>query len=308
MSAGTFEAFDLDHLALIDVRGADARAFLAAQLTSDLRRVTPAASQLSAWCTAQGRVIATLRVVEMDAGFVLVLARDLVEPVLRRLRMFVLRSKVTLAAAAELAVFGVRGAPPGWAPDALPRDVDGATRFDSGVVVRVHGTPMRHLLLAQPATIDRLRTAARTAGSLRDALAWRHADIDAGIAHVALAASEQFLPQMLNLDCVGAVAFDKGCYPGQEVVARLKYRGQLKRRMYRAWSAAAATPAPNARLAVIAGDAQDHGNVVDAVPGGDGRQRMSVVLPIALADARIGLDDADTAPVDVEPVPYPLAD
>jgi folate-binding protein YgfZ len=192
--------------ACIDVGGPDAEPFLQNQLTSDVGGVG-ASVALGAWCTAKGRVIVVFRLRRTGDGFTLALPANLVDPVLKRLTMYRLRSRVTL-------------------------DARQATADDLGI----------------DAALDRN--------------AWMTANIEAGRAVIAANESELYTPAMLNLDLIGAVSFDKGCYPGQEVVARTHYRGASKRRMYRYGFDGDLESGERLTL-----DGRDVGTVVNAVAG-----------------------------------------
>lgn len=283
----------LSHLAAIDVRGADARDFLAAQLTSDVARLPAGHSQPAAWCNPQGRVIATLRVVDLGDGFRLVLAADLRERVLERLRMFVLRARVELVSASAV-LAGCFGRPAGRAPQALPQQTD-ATASDGAITfVRMPGAE-RYLVTGAPAAVRALSAEDPQALPER----WRVADIEAGLANVYAATSERFLPQMLGLDRIGGLAFDKGCYPGQEVIARLHYRGGLKRRLYRGTVAGAAPPpAPGSAIVTAAGETA--GEVVDAAHAPGGAVRLLAVLADAQAREQLVLECGST-PLELVP-------
>jgi hypothetical protein len=258
---------------------------------------------LSAWCTAQGRVIATIRVVRQGDGYRLVLARDLAERVAKRLKMFVLRARVGVTdASADVAVAGLI-APPPRLPAAANLEVDAAVAIDDGALVRSPGPTPRWLAIGSPSTLEALGA---DAGSV-DATAWRGSDIDAGLPHVCAATTELFVPQMLNLDALAGVAFDKGCYPGQEIVARLRYRGGLKRRLYRAVCAGAAAPAPGTALYCdAAGPEESVGNVVDAVAGTDGVVHLTAVVVMERAGSVLRVGGASGPPLDLRPLPYPL--
>lgn len=214
---------------LLLAAGEDARAFLHAQLTNDLEKLPPGEARFAGWCTAKGRLLATFLVVPTAGGYLLQLAADLVPAVSKRLAMFILRSKVKLTDASPAwTQYGVWGAEAAESLAALgcplpARDLGVAESADA-VVVRLAAD--RFLLLADAALAGRV-------GPTTDAGGWRLADIRAGRARIEAATQDQFVPQMVNLERAGGVDFRKGCYPGQEIVARAQYRGAVKRRMFR---------------------------------------------------------------------------
>jgi len=218
----------LDSLGVLRARGADMVRFLQGQLSNDLTRLSAECSLLAGYHNPQGRVIGVLRLVHLAADDVLaVLPRELVVPVAQRLAKFILRAKVKLADESSLWV--IAGLPGRAATDLpeLPHAVDRAARIDESIVVRLAGESPRWLVVSPAA--QRLALDSSPALAAR----WQRLAIAAGAPQVYAATSEHFLAQMLNLDVLGAIAFDKGCYTGQEVIARAHYRGRVKRRMQR---------------------------------------------------------------------------
>ena len=201
----------LTRYGLLSVSGDDAREFLHAQLTNDILSLTADRAALAGWCSAKGRLLATFLVIPAPQGFLLQLARDLAPAVAKRLSMFILRSKVKLADESEAwTQHGI------WNADWSKPGVSW-----QGDVVTVRVGERRFLQLGrelnEPATADE-------AG-------WTLQEIRAGHPLISSATQDQFVPQMVNLEKLGGIDFQKGCYPGQEIVARAQYRGQVKRRM-----------------------------------------------------------------------------
>jgi len=204
------ECARLSRYGLLAVTGADARDFLHAQLTNDVAHLPPERSAFAGWCTAKGRLLATLLVIPAPDGFLLQLAKDIAPAVAKRLSMFVLRSKVKIADESDAWLqYGV------WQP--LP-----AVSWDGGAVSVPVGD-RRHLKLGKGLT----QSCARSEDE------WTLEEIRAGRPWIMAATQDKFVPQMVNLETLGGVDFQKGCYPGQEIVARAQYRGEVKRRMQR---------------------------------------------------------------------------
>lgn len=207
----------LNDLGVIRAQGADAAAFLHGQLTSDFASLAPTEARLTGFCSAKGRLLATLigwRSAEDE--LLLVLPAELLPPILKRLSMFVMRAKCKLSdVTADWQLWGLTGeAGPGltW------------TRGENGAI-RLPDAPGQALyLLPLPA--------AAQAPALPAADDWHWLAVQSALPWVLAATSDQFVPQMLNFELLGGVNFKKGCYPGQEVVARSQYRGSLKRRSY----------------------------------------------------------------------------
>jgi folate-binding protein YgfZ len=205
----------LTRYGVLSVFGADARDFLHAQLTNDIKNLPPERAALAGWCSAKGRLLASFVVIPAAPGYLLQLARDLAPAVAKRLSMFVLRSKVKVADESDAwAQFGVWNAP--W-------DESRVAWENGGVTVPLGE---RRFLRLEPA-------AAAALVPNHEEQAWTLQEIRAGRPLITAATQDQFVPQMVNFETLGGVDFRKGCYPGQEIVARAQYRGQVKRRMVR---------------------------------------------------------------------------
>jgi hypothetical protein len=253
----------LTRYGLLSVTGADARAFLHAQLTNDIENLPPARAALAGWCSPKGRLLASFLVIPTSQGFLLQLSRDLVPVVLKRLTMFVLRSKVKIAdASAQWQQLGVWGGVPGLE---VPSAAFAVTEGDA--VLAVRAGEARFLVLARD--IAPFETGEKLAEER-----WALEEIRAGRPLITEATQDQFVPQMVNFDTLGAVNFQKGCYPGQEIVARAQYRGQVKRRMKLMQAPPGAEPKP--------GQEFEGGTVVDAAPAENGWALLAV-LPVAAA-------------------------
>lgn len=220
-------------LGVLHVRGADSVSFLQGQLSNDLLLIGADRAVLAGYHNPQGRVIALLRVLQLAGDDLLaILPRELVASVAQRLGKFVLRSKVKLADESDQWVIsGLIESERARAADTgagLPAAINEVAHRGAALVVCVAQRPARWLLL-NPASEPPL-SAASSAGATE---VWERLAIAAGEPEVYAATSEAFVAQMLNLDALGAIAFDKGCYTGQEVIARAHYRGRVKRRMQR---------------------------------------------------------------------------
>ena len=225
----------LTHLALVRASGADVETFLQGQLSNDVRQVRAERAQLSSFNSPRGRMLAVLHLLRAGDALLLELPRAVLEATLKRLSMYVLRSKVKLAEAADLFQFGVAG------PEAatilagldLPVPTAALECAWSGpvCVTRRLGSVPRYTLLLPAANAagwwKDLRGRAPAAGTQ----AWKLLEIEAGVPAIYPETQDRFVPQMCNLDTLGGISFDKGCYTGQEVVARVHYRGAVKRHM-----------------------------------------------------------------------------
>jgi tRNA-modifying protein YgfZ len=232
MCAG-YGSVPLARLGVLRARGADAVSFLQGQLSNDLSLLAPERSLLAGYHNPQGRVIALLRLVQLAPGDVLaIFPRELIGPLMQRLAKFILRSKVTLTD--ESALWRVSGliapnaARAGSLGTALPAGANEAARIGEAIAVCVALQPPRWLFLGaadQPAMPEGSSPAAPEV--------WQRLAVAGGEPQVYQSTCEEFVAQMLNLDLIGAIAFGKGCYTGQEVIARAHYRGRVKRRLQR---------------------------------------------------------------------------
>jgi folate-binding protein YgfZ len=307
----------LDALGVLRARGPDALSFLQGQLSNDLTRLGADRSLLAGYHNPQGRVIALLRVLQPAPGDLLaVLPRELVPTVIARLSKFVLRAKVKLGDESQAwrisgllagveedaAVSAVHPAAVGNLAAALPAALDSVAHGADAVAVRVARQPARWLRLTSASGAP-----LPDAGVAAPAEIWQRVAIAAGEPQVFAATSEEFVAQMLNLDAVGAIAFDKGCYTGQEVIARAHYRGRVKRRLQRF-----VTSLPQAPLRPgDAGTLTDGRGfkVVDAVQRADGRcEFLAVALLIEdeSAPAISATASGERLAAETLPLPYPL--
>lgn len=224
------------HFSIIRVSGRDAQSFLQGQLSSDLREVSESRSQYSSYSNAKGRVLGNFLIWQFRGDYFLLVSADIATALCRRLSMFVLRSEVKLEVLAEpWLLAGVKG---GGAEAVLkdvftevPAQPHDVIANESGAIIRL---PAGNLLLSYDASASgsiksRLEQVCRQVG----VEAWSLLDIAAGVPWVTRPTQEQFVPQMINMDVLGGISFKKGCYPGQEIVARTQYLGKVKRRLFR---------------------------------------------------------------------------
>lgn len=279
--------YELPAFGLIRVQGTEARSFLQGQLTNDINLVSPEQAQLSAWCNPKGRMLAIFLIFEQDGSLYLKLPLERLPATLKRLRMFVMRSDVQLSdASQELVGTGLVGCIPDAPPTAY------ACQTSPGLsLIRMPGADGRILAIGTDGQIAKLRRCEAMCNKVESS-AWALADIRAGMPQVYDATAEAFVPQMLNLDLIPAISFTKGCYTGQEVVARTKYLGQVKRRMFHASFDSEQMPAIGTELhSASSQSAQGAGKLVDVAPVAPGRFEALVMAEISSAvagDLKIG--------------------
>jgi tRNA-modifying protein YgfZ len=270
----------LIHSGLIRFAGPDAQAFLHAQLTSDVAALDDGRSQYSGYCTPKGRLIATMLVVRQGESFLLQVPALLREALQKRLSMYILRSKVKVYdATPELAQLGLTGAGAAKAIESLlgaaPNGLHEAVSHDGATAVRL---PLdRYLLLVPHGNVAHIHAALGvTAPAQADY--WEWLNIRAGVPTISLETQEEFVPQMVNLDKIGALTFTKGCYPGQEIVARMHYLGKLKERMYLAHLEGDSAPAPGDKLYGSDLGDQATGMIVNAARSPEDRYDLLVAV------------------------------
>jgi folate-binding protein YgfZ len=285
-------------LASVVIGGADARLFLQGQLSNDLRHLTPQRALLASCKSAQGRVQAVVTLLERDDGITAVVSASMAKRLVTRLRGYVLRSKVTFVDEPGQVLVPLTAARAAGMVDALPQAPGVCVTRDALTVLRWWSADERYLLIAP-------RDAAPVAGESDADLHWRCADIAAGLPHVYPQTHESFVAQMLNLDLLGAISFDKGCYTGQEIVARTHYRGTIKRRMLR-FAADCEVPAPGTRVLHAGTHA---GEVVDAcmaAPESGHRCELLAVVSLDHVDGALTLDGMAGSALTRSKLPYDI--
>ena len=286
---------------LIRAQGPDAANFLQGQLTQDVVHLPPGQARLAGFCTPKGRLMASFVVWRANPAshpdtFYLACSADLLAPTLKRLAMFVMRAKCKLSdASAELRLYGLAGAPSlaaaGVSPSAAAWSVLNLDAGQALVLPAVGGQPRG--LLAWPAD-DPVPPALASLPALAPA-AWAWLEVCSGVVRIVTATAEHFVPQMVNFELVGGVNFQKGCYPGQEVVARSQYRGTLKRRAL-AFDCAADL-APGQAVFHSADPGQPAGEVALAAPRPGGGSSALVEVKLAALDGGSLHLDSITGPL-----------
>ena len=306
----------LTDLGLIAVAGDDAAAFLHNQLTNDVEHLGTDQARLAGYCTPKGRLQATFLMWRDTENVYLQLPHAIQAPLQKRLSMFVLRAKAKLRDASEEAatgaVLGLGGAKAADAlaarigvalPDAPYRKIAGAF----GSVIRLadaFGAP-RFLWVTAPETAVAALGALQPDLALGGNQAWQLAQIHAGVPQVTQPTQEQFVPQMVNFELIGGVNFKKGCYPGQEIVARSQYLGKLKRRMVLATLPNAAARAGDE---VFSSDDPDQpsGMIVSAAPNGAGGADALVEIKLAALEHEVRHGSAGGTQLAFLPLPYAI--
>ena len=258
-------------LGLILVTGDDAKDFLQNQLSNDIAEIDENHFQLSSYSTPKGRMLAIFRVVRIDNGYLLICPLSLLPELLPRLQLYVVHSKVSLAdASAHFSRIAIKTDEAGIiGQDYLPTNEGEVVQSDSLIALNLGQSDDQSRFLLLSLVVDEAITIwKRLSESLQASsfAAWRLSEIKAGIPVIYTETSEQFVAQMSNLNLLGGVNFKKGCYPGQEIVARMQYLGKLKRRMFLTRIETDECPVPGDDLVGTNTEVADgSGKVVDAV-------------------------------------------
>jgi folate-binding protein YgfZ len=301
---------ELRAVGLISVRGPDAQSFLHAQLTSDIAGLAPSRTQWSGYCSPKGRLLATFLVWRDDNEFLLQLPDSLREGIQARLARYVLRARVTLGNA-ESRLYGV------WGDDArgtvgriagkVPGEAHEVIVAESLRVARI--AIDRFLVLAPSEGAATVRTMLLSQAREASESVWSRLDIEAGIPIILPQTQDEYVPQMVNLDAIGGVSYTKGCYPGQEIIARMHYLGRLKQRAYRIHLPVNEPPLPGDPLySPVFGD-QASGGVLYAAPSqAHGYEALAVVQTSAARTGKLHLKRVGGPAVELKPLPYALPD
>lgn len=307
-SANSTVLCDLSQFGTLRVSGEDAQSFLQNLLSNDIRCVDATHAQLSSFNTAKGRMLAVFLIWRDGEDFCLQLPVSILDMMRKKLSLYVLRAKVKISDASnELICLGVSGKNAESLLRKIYGDVPSAHRgclTTAGAhILRINDTRFQISSAPSnaPALWNKLVTEAQAVGSR----CWEWLDIRAGIPVILPATQEEFVPQMANLDALGGISFKKGCYPGQEIVARMHYLGKLKRRMYLAHIASGDAPQAGDELFSADMEGQCSGMIANAAPAPHGGYDVLAVIQTAsVAAAQIKTRDGTI--LQILPLPYAL--
>lgn len=302
---------DLSHFGVIRFAGEEGETFLQGQVSCDVRQALQDHAQFGSYCTPKGRMLATFLLWRDADGFLMQLPASLREGIQKRLGMYVLRAKVKPSDASGEAVrLGIAGSGAGAALAELggvvPEEDYAVAQLGAVTVIRLPGA--RFEILASPETApgvwQTLSKHCTPVGSGR----WEWLEIQAGIPSVTSATQEQFVPQMANLEIIGGVSFTKGCYPGQEIVARSQYLGKVKRRMHRVHiQAPDAVPLAGDLLFGQGPAEQSGGMIVNVQPSPEGGyDALAVILSTSLEAGEVHWKTPDGPALALRALPYSI--
>ncbi|QFH51364.1 tRNA-modifying protein YgfZ [Leclercia adecarboxylata] len=301
----------LDDWALATVVGVDSEKYLQGQVTADVSQMTEHQHLLAAHCDPKGKMWSNLRIFRRQDGFALIERRSLRDAQLTELKKYAVFSKVTIAADDELVLLGVAGFQARAALKNLFSDLpDADNQVTSDGVTSLlwfEHPAERFLLVTDVATAERVTQALRGEAQLNNSQQWLSLNIEAGIPVIDAANSGQFIPQATNLQALGGISFKKGCYTGQEMVARAKFRGANKRALWYLAGQASRVPEAGEDLELKMGDNwRRTGTVLAAVQLDDGRLLVQAVMNNDMEPDSVFRVREDVNTLSIEPLPYSL--
>jgi tRNA-modifying protein YgfZ len=315
---------DLSYMGLIQIEGDDAATFLHAQLTNDVLALGHDHAQWNGWCSPKGRLLTTFlqwRAPAPGGTIFQMLPKTLQPAIQKRLSMFVLRAKAKISdASGQQVLFGVCGKSAHAIVgkhiptiETISETPLSMRRFEHSLVISLSSSRVLIAVdAAYPDAAIRLWKSLAAEARPQDENTWRLAEIREGIASVDVATQDMFVPQMVNFELTGGVSFKKGCYPGQEIVARTQYRGILKRRMVHVAFQSKTIPERGAAIYSPTFPDQAAGNIVVAARVGNDRLEALVVAQLdairATSANQLFADAEFTQPMQLLPLPYNIAD
>lgn len=279
----------LDNLSCIEISGPDSKGFLQSQFTNDVSTLEPDSYQLNAYCNPKGRALAVFRLLKTDDTYSLLLPPDLAPGIIKRLQMYKMRAKVEIIEAEDAALIGAINLDLGnFKPSCRVLTVD----------------QNRTMVIADHASANEILN--NHAMQVAESDLWRISEIVSGTPQVYAATSEEFIPQHINLDLISAVSFSKGCYPGQEIVARLRYLGKMKQRMIAGTVQDETGIEPGQGVFTVERAEQKSGSVVEAVQCGAIYYVLCTVPSNYIDEGELRLRESSGPVVNRLPLPYPI--
>ena len=305
---------DLSQLGLLRFSGEDAASFLQGQLSNDINVLDGSQSQISSYCSPKGRILASLRVFRDGDDFYLLIPADTLAATKKRLQMYVMMSKVNIDDLSDETVrIGISGQQANTALQQLslnaPENSNGYVHHNNVHILNISSTCPRYILISDAKTIQPAWEAMKSDLPMKGYNSWNYMDIQDAIPGIVAATVDAFVPQMVNLHAINGVSFSKGCYPGQEIVARMHFLGKLKRRMYRATVHADQAPKPgDSVFSANSTSGQGAGQIVTSAPLGDGNYEILAVIQISAKETgELHLHDIDGSVLQFRDIPYTVS-
>jgi len=302
---------DLSQLGLLKFSGEDAASFLQGQLSNDIDTLDGAQSQLSSYCSPKGRILASFRVFRHGDDFFLLIPADTLAATQKRLQMYVMMSKVNIEDLSDSTVrIGVSGESATEALQQLsitaPTNNNAYANQNGLDILNVGGSCPRFIVIGSVDSVQPVWETLKNTLPMKGYNNWNYMDIQDAVPTIVAANVDAFVPQMVNLHAINGVSFSKGCYPGQEIVARMHFLGKLKRRMYRAKVQTEQAPAPSDNLySTKSSSGQGAGQVVSSAYLGDNNYEMLAVIQItAEQEGDLHLHSIEGPILEIQEIPY----
>ena len=306
------QVISLDHLGIIRVQGEDAQNFLQGQLTNDITQLANKKIQLSGYCNPKGRMLAQFIIIPDRDAYILLIPKSILDKTISRLKMFILRSKVEINDMSQdynalgLAGNNIQDSLANLIDD-LPENEYDLTMTNDWLVTKLPGIIPRYLVVLETRQAITLWESLSKSVSIAGPASWNWLDIQAGLPIILPETLEEFVPQMVNLELLDAVNFKKGCYTGQEIVARMHYLGKAKRRMFRLHQDEESIPSPGTDIFDANGDTQSVGKVVNVAPSPEQGVDLLAVLQLTHTDTgSLRLGSPSGTQLQIMTLPYPL--
>ena len=305
---------DLSHYSTLVIAGDDAMEFMQGQFTNDVEKVDESNSQINAFCNNKGRMTANFRLFKHQGNFFISVKNSLVEKGIEHLQNYILRSQVAVQDVSEQLIhLGVSGdnATELLAPFIVDinQEIDSVSHNDDFIVIRVAGladsNKARYEIFC---SVEQAKSLWETFSEQAEAVnssSWDYINIQAGLPFIDIHTIEEFVPQMLNMDLINGVSFTKGCFTGQEIIARMHYLGKLKKRCFKVHIATEDKPtAGNKLFAENAKAGLNTGMIIQVEKNTESGYDALAVIQIADTESNLFLNDADGPAVTVKELPY----
>ncbi len=303
---------DLSQYSTVVVAGEDAATFMQGQFTNDVNLVTENNSQLSAFCNNKGRMIANFRLFKHQNNYFINLHSSLVETAINHLQNYILRSQVVLQDVSEQLIhLGICGEQAATLlstyVDTISDEIDSVSFNEQYIFIRAAGETPRYEIFCDIEHARQLWHDLSQQIKAVNSSSWDYLNIQAGIPCIDINTSETFVPQMANMELINGVSFNKGCFTGQEIVARMHYLGKLKKRCFKIHIATDTAPLAGDKLfAENARAGQNTGEIIMAAKNPESGYDALAVIQIADTESGLFLNDADGPVVTVKTLPYEL--
>ena len=302
-------ACPLLNLGIVKVTGADAASFLQSQLSNDINLINESLSQINSYCNPKGRIISVFRTIKLENEYFLFVQKNLSEKVIKRLAMYKLNANVEINDCTDdycLMGLILQKNSNTFSDISLPQDYETAHTKDNLTSINISNLSQQFLFFFKRQYIDSFWDKFNKQLSLVGTSAWELYNISYGSADVFAETSEHFVPQMLNMDITGGVSFTKGCYPGQEIVARLHYLGEPNKRMYMINITSKKTFTPGTKLHLENNDSESCGEIVCVQPLSSSKSAALAVIRTKDISGKIIVKSQDNPIITVKDLPYKI--